>query len=310
MSQMREFYYASADGRNDIHAVEWLPDGDIRAVVQIAHGIAEHIGRYDDFARFLTKYGFLVVGNDHLGHGGSFSSEEDKGFFTEKHGWNTAVSDMHTLYEITCAYHPTLPYFLLGHSMGSFLARTYITKYSGELTGCILSGTGGQPAAACFFGILLTKLESLRLGSHGKSDRINKLCFGTYNKRISPTVTPNDWISRDGELVAKYMRDPGCGFVPSNRMVGDMLEGLISIGKSGSVAAVRKDLPVYFFSGGEDPVGGYGKGVTHVFDRFRRAGIEDVSLKIYPGGRHEMLNETNRTEVYSDILDWLNKRMP
>ncbi|MGE4484815.1 MAG: alpha/beta fold hydrolase [Oscillospiraceae bacterium] len=309
MSQMREFYYASADGKNDIHAVEWLPDGDIRAVIQIAHGIAEYIGRYDNFARYLAKFGFLVEGNDHLGHGGSYTSDDDKGFFAEKHGWDTAVSDMHTLYEITRAYHPKIPYFLLGHSMGSFLSRTYITKYSSELSGCILSGTGEQPAAACCLGSLLANIESLFFGNRGKSNRINNLCFGAYNKRINPTVTPNDWISRDGELVAKYIRDVNCGFIPTNRLVADMLGGLRFIGRKSSVDAVRKDLPIYFFSGGEDPVGGYGRGITHVYSRFYKAGFEDVSIKLYPGGRHEMLNETNKDEVYADVLEWLTKRI-
>lgn len=293
-----------------IHAVEWLPEKEKpRAVLQLAHGIAEYIKRYHDFAVFLSDNGFAVVGEDHLGHGESAKDAEHLGFFTEENGWWTVVSDMHILYETEHKKFEGLPYFLMGHSMGSFLARTYLTKYPGELSGCILSGTGHQSHALCTLGLAIAGLEKARLGKRGRSQLVYNLLFGSYNNHFKPVRTKADWISRDTDTVDAYVKDEGCGFIPTLGLVIDMLGGIQYITDGKNLQKMQKDLPVYFFSGDDDPVGSYGKGVKRAYTAFHNAGCTDVTLKLYPGGRHEMLNETNRGEVYRDVLAWLEKKL-
>lgn len=311
MARINEFAFLSSNGIDKIHAVEWLPEnGPPRAVLQIAHGIAEHIKRYGDFASFLAEHGFAVVGNDHLGHGQSCKSPECLGFFAETNGWFTAVADMHLLYEAARKKWECLPYFLMGHSMGSFLARTYLTQYTGELSGCILSGTGQQSRALCSLGLAITNMEKARLGKRGRSKLVYNLLFGAYNNHFKPVRTPADWISRDTQMVDDYIKDENCGFIPTLGLVSDMLGGIRYITDEKNLLKMQKDLPVYFFSGEEDPVGSFGKGVKKAYASFRKAGCTNVSCKLYPGGRHEMLNETNREEVYEDVLRWLEKQMP
>lgn len=310
MAQVQEFFFHSSDGHGKLHGIRWLPDsGEPKAVLQIAHGVAEYVARYDLFARFLADSGFAVVGNDHLGHGKSAPSKEDKGFFADKDGWNTVVKDMHLLYEQERAQYRGCPYFLLGHSMGSFLARTYLIKYPGELAGCIISGTGSQPLALCNFGLFAARLERLRLGPRGKSKFLDNLSFGSYNKRITPHRTPNDWLSRDSMIVDKYYNDEDCGFISSVSLFSDMLSGIKYISDRKNLQKMQKDLPILFMSGEMDPVGSYGKGVTAAYQSFLDAGCTDVTLKLYPEGRHEMLNETNKEEVYADIRQWLESKL-
>ena len=309
--KIQEFYYDSVKEHYRIHAVRWLPDKLApRGIVQISHGIAEYVRRYDGFARFLALKGFLVVGNDHLGHGGSYSGDRDKGFFAEKGGWSMVVRDMNTLRERTMREYPDVPYFLFGHSMGSFLARTYLIQYPGTLTGCVLSGTGQQSAAACDLGLAVSAGEKLRLGPYGRSKLVDKMCFGTYNSHISDHRSPYDWLSRDTKLVDRYVQDPDCGFLPTISLVMDMLGGIRTIGQAKNLAGMQKDLPILLLSGAEDPVGNYGKGVRRVYQLLLRAGCSDVELRLYPGGRHEMLNELNRADVWQDVLDFLLEKLP
>jgi alpha-beta hydrolase superfamily lysophospholipase len=310
MSRLDEFYLSSTDGRSKLHVMRWLPDdGHIRAVLQLAHGIAEHIGRYDAFARFMANNGFAVVGNSHLGHGQS-ASETDRGFFADNRGWDTVVEDLYLLYETTKTQYPGKPYFLLGHSMGSFLTRTFLIRYPGTLTGCIISGTGQQANALLNAGLALAAIERRLFGARRQSARLNLLCFGAYNRRIPNHRTPNDWLTRDSELVDKFTADDACGWVPTVGIFADLLGGIKFIGSKKNIAKMQKDLPILFISGREDPVGDYGVGVEKVYRLFKEAGIKDVTLKLYDGGRHEMLNETNREEVYNDVLAWINNRMP
>ena len=311
MAQSRQYYYPSTDEIHQIHAVRWLPEGDTkpRAILQISHGILEHVGRYDAFAAWLADKGFVVMTADHLGHGQSFENPEDYGFFAESGGWDLALKDMHRLYELAHLAYPNLPYFLLGHSMGSFLARSYLIQYPGELTGCILSGTGEQPDFVCAVGLLISKLERLRLGPHGRSKLANNLCFGGYNRHTARR-TDCDWLSRDDTRVDDYVADPLCGGVPAISLIIDMLGGIRFNHKKANLAKMDKSTPVFFISGEDDPVGGYGKGVHKAVDAFRKTGCTDIALKLYPGGRHEMLNETNRLEVYADILRWLGSHIP
>lgn len=299
---MEEFYLAS-NGAGRIHCGLWLPEGQPRAVVQIIHGIAEHIGRYDHFARFLTERGFAVCADDHMGHGLSVESGGVFGYFSG--GWMAAVRDERSLFEEMKKRFPAVPYFMLGHSMGSFLLRTYLYTYPGELTGAIISGTGWQPELALSAGLALCKLEQLRIGETGRSKLLKELMFGAYNKKFSPNRTPNDWICSDEAVVDAYTEDALCGFDATVGLTRDMLTGISMNQKKENLAKMDKTLPVLFVSGMQDPVGAMGEGVLRTIDAFKRAGLTNVTIRLYPEGRHEMLNETNRTEVYADVLSWL-----
>jgi alpha-beta hydrolase superfamily lysophospholipase len=310
MSWLTEFNLDSTDKKSRLHVMEWLPDDmNIKAVLQISHGIAEHIGRYDTFARFMANNGFAVVGNSHLGHGQSAPEEKDRGFFADTDGWNTAVRDMHLVYEKEHAKYPKLPYFLLGHSMGSFLTRTFLIEYQNLLTGCVISGTGQQAALLLDVGLAAAGAEKLLFGARKPSARLNTLSFGAYNKRIPNHRTPSDWLTRDCDTVDKYIADDACGFVPTIGLFADMLGGIKFIGKKKNIAKMQKDLPILFISGEQDPVGDYGAGPKKVAGLFKDAGLNDITLKLYEGARHEVLNETNKQEVYQDVLDWITGKM-
>lgn len=299
----------SGDGKTQLRVRKCVPEGEAKAVVQIAHGIAEHVGRYDDFAAFLASNGFVVVGNDHLGHGLSAKKKEDLGFFAEKGGWEIATGDMRRVYERFRAEYPGLPYFLFGHSMGSFLSRTYLIKYPDGLAGAILSGTGQQPGLIVYAGRGMGRREIKKHGARYKSPLLNAMAFGSYNQRFEPRRTVSDWLSRDPAVVDAYRADPLCAFVPSAALFTDMMEGFAFNQKRENLLKMKKDLPVYFMSGDADPVGAYGKGVKKAFESFKKAGMTDLSIRLYPEGRHEMLNELNRDEVYRDILNWLNSKL-
>ena len=297
------YTFRSADGVTPIHVREWVPDCDINGVVQIAHGINEYIGRYADFARFLASKGFVVVGNDHLGHGESVLSPDCLGFFALDDGWYKVVADMEQLRELTAAKWPEAPYFLFGHSMGSFLTRTYMIRYPGaKLSGVILSGTGQAPAPVVAAGRFLCDGDMLKNGPTHRSETISNVAF-------EPKRTKYDWLTRDEAVVDAYAKDPLCTFTPTTSLFRDMMYGLSIIGRQRNLAKMNKDLPVYFMSGDKDPVGGDGVQVAKVYSMFVRAGMKDVFYKFYKDGRHEMLNESNRDEVYRDILNWLFKKI-
>ncbi len=302
--------FTSANGRTQIHVRRCDPDCQTRGVVQIAHGIAEHIGRYDALAAYLASCGFVVAGNDHLGHGKSINDDSELGFFGENGGWELAVGDMHTLHEKLKEEFPDLPIFLFGHSMGSFLSRTYILRYRTGLNGVILCGTGQQPGSVIKAGQAMAKLEIRRHGSKYKSQRLNDLAFGKYNDAFAPVRTISDWLTRDEAEVDKYTEDPLCGYIPTAGLFSDMMSGLSYIGSMRNLTRMKNGLPVFFISGDKDPVGENGRGVIRVYQSFLRAGMTDVTLKLYHDCRHELLNELNKSDVYKDILVWLNSKMP
>ncbi len=297
-----DFVYPSADGVHQVHAVLWTPDGTPRGVVQLVHGICEYAARYTPFAEFLTQNGFVVAGNDHLGHGQTAKGPEEYGFFTQ---WWDLVRDVRGLQLKVKERYPHLPYFLLGHSMGSFVARTFLIDYPGALTGCILSGTGQEPAPTVALGKALTGL--------GDPRKVNKLFYqlsiGAYNAKFRPNRTGADWICRDEAVVDAYLADPLCNFPTKAGMNHAMMTGLQYVGSRANLAKMDKKTPVYFFAGDQDPVGAMGKGVKKVVGWFRDAGCQDVTLCLYPGGRHEMLNEINKEEVFRDTLAWLEKHL-
>ena len=307
MTSKEEFYFPSSDGEHQVHAILWLPEGDRpRAVVQLVHGISEYIDRYDAFANYLTGHGFAVVGHDHLGHGlTARKGRQEYGFLALEDGWSCLVRDIHTLRERTGAQFPHLPYFLLGHSMGSFAARTYLIDYPGDVDGCLLLGTGQESPSLVSLGRRISTVLSRTRRPRSLSKFITALSLGGYNRRFRPNRTPSDWISRDEAVVDAYVADPLCQFVPTVGMFRDMMTALQYISNPEQLSKMDPDTPVGLFSGDCDPVGSQGKGVQKVKGFFERAGCRDVSIKLYHGLRHEILNEHCKGQVYQDLLQWL-----
>ncbi|MBF0226431.1 MAG: alpha/beta hydrolase [Desulfobacterales bacterium] len=296
------------DDNVELFLMKWLPDDKnaVKGVVQLSHGMAEHISRYGDFASFLAESNFAVFGNDHRGHGKTAGSLENVGFFAEENGWELVVDDMHLISKLIKKEYPNVPVFTLGHSMGSFLCRHFMILYGNEINGAILSGTSGDPGFLGTMGMGVAKLASFFKGKKALSPIMDALSFGSFNKGFKPAKTKFDWLSRDEASVQKYIDDPYCGGIFSSGFFQDMLRGIKFINKKENIAKIPKDLPIYIFSGEKCAVGKNTKGVMEVANSFINAGIKDVSHKIYKDARHEMLNETNKKEVYSDVLNWLN----
>ncbi|MDR1272820.1 MAG: lysophospholipase [Clostridiales Family XIII bacterium] len=290
----------NGSGGENIRIFKWKAN-EPKALLQIAHGMAEHPARYDDFARFLTDHGISVYMNEHAGHGKEAST---LGFFPGPDGISHVVDDMKSLTDEMKGEHSELPIFLLGHSMGSFLARIYITKYAEGLTGCILSSTAGPNPLE---GVVLSiaKIQSKLKGPKSEAKFIDNLTGGMYLKRIKDPVNKRAWLSTVDDLCIKYDEDPYCGFVFTAQGYEGLLGMMVEINRKEWAGKVPTQLPVYLFAGSEDPVGDYGKGVIEVYRRLKDAGLTDLTAKLYPGGRHEMLNEANKEEVYDDTLAWL-----
>ena len=305
-----DFRFTAEDGQ-EIFVASWLPENskDIKAVVQLAHGMAEHILRYGRFAEFLNKHGFAVYGNDHRGHGKTAGVMENVGYFADEDGFGKVVKDMVQLTIQIEEKHPDIPVFLFGHSMGSLLSRNYLLQNGEKLKGAILSGTMGDPGLLGKVGLMIAKMESKLKGRKHKSPLLDKLSFGKFNGAFKPNRTDFDWLSRDNDEVDKYVNDPYCGTVFSIRFFKDLINGLEFVNKKSHAQMLRNDLPMYLFSGENDPVSKNGKQVYDVYNMYKDAGIKDIEMKLYLNGRHEMLNEINKEEVYSDVLNWLNKHL-
>ena len=303
---MRQDIWFDSKGAGKIHACRWVPEGQPRAVVQIIHGIAEFVERYDDFANFLNDQGVLVVAEDHMGHGQSINGDGIQGYFHG--GWFTAIEDSVQLMADTKAEFPDLPYILFGHSMGSFMARTILCKYPDcGLTAAVICGTGWQPAAA--LPAMVKMMEGIcKVSEETKpNEMLQKLVFGSYNKKVEHPRTPYDWLTRDDKIVDAYIAHPLCGFTPTAGLMREMTRGIHYIQQKKNLEAMNKQLPVFFIAGSDDPVGPYGKGVHTCAEAFRKVGMEDVSVRIYPLCRHEILNEINREQVYQDVWKWIEK---
>ena len=310
MATFREFNYPSSDGIHICWAGQWLPDeGQPRAVVQIVHGVAEHMGRYDAFARFLAGHGFAVCGEDHLGHGKTVT-DGVYGYFGQKNGWWTVTEDIRQLRQRMGEQFPGVPYFLLGHSMGSFLARTYLIRYPGTVAGAILMGTGQMPPALVAAGRVLAAREARKVGDRHSSPLVNKLAFEAYNQKFAPNRTGYDWLSASTENVDQYLADPLCGGDPTIGLFREMLRGIACIEKQENLKRMNRNTPVLFLSGQDDPVGDMGKGVRRAYRSFRRSGVRDVEIRLYQGLRHEILQETGREKVYADVAHWLEAHLP
>lgn len=303
------FNFLSSDGKTKIHGEEWLPAGEPKAVLQIAHGIAEYVHRYNDFAAFLAENGIAVVGEDHIGHGHSVAPGAPHIFFAEKDGWNKVVADIHTVRKIYGKKYPAVPYFLMGHSMGSFLARTYLIKFPGDVDGAIIMGTGHQSPALIAGGKAIGNIIGRFNGFDKPHNVVTNLAFGSYTKGIENVRTPLDWLSVNKENVDRYIADPMCGEPATVGLFLDMLGGIDFIRRQENVDKMDITKPVLFISGEEDPVGDCGKGVRAAFATFDVAGVKDLTCKLYPGLRHEILNEDCREEVCKYILGWLSERI-
>lgn len=309
MPTFKDFYFDSSTGVNKIHTRMCVPDGDVRATVQIIHGIAEHIERYDDFMSFLASNGIVAFGTDHLGHGKSIEKPEQKGFFADHDGWTYVVKDEEIVHHAVKSSYPDVPSVVFGHSMGSFITRTLLIRFPDAFDAAIISGTGNQSHALVFGGLAMGNIVTGLKGAHHYSKLLNNMAFGSYNKIYDKVRTDYDWLCRDEAQVDKYIADPLCGFIPTCSLFRDMMSGIKIVTTQKNLESMNKDTPVYFMSGDMDPVGECGKGVKLAYENFKKAGMKDVSIKLYKDGRHEMLNELNKDEVYSDILAWINSKI-
>lgn len=300
---VHDFYYPSC-GAGNIRARCWEPEGTPCGVIQLVHGIAEHVERYDDLANFLNTLGYLVVAEDHMGHGKSGDSQLARGYFYG--GWFAAVDDSYRLMQDTMKIYPGVPYVLFGHSMGSFIARTILARYPDSgIHGCVICGTGWMPEMVLSMGKSLASLIGKLFGEEKPNQFLHQMMFGSYNKRITNPRTSCDWLTRDAEIVDTYVADPDCGFVASAGLSKDMLSGIQYIQKTDVLAKMDCKLPIYFIAGGDDPVGNYGTGVLQAAEAFKKAGMQNVTCKIYPLCRHEIHNEINKESVYQDIVKWI-----
>ena len=305
---MRTDHYYDSCGKGRIHYCKWTPDGEIKGILQIVHGIAEFVERYDDFANYLNSQGYLVVAEDHMGHGKSVGKGGIRGYFHG--GWEAAVADTLQLMKDTMAEFPGLPYVLFGHSMGSFMARTILAKYPDSgISAAIICGTGWQPGPVLKIGQGICKLLCRDGAAELPNEKLQAMIFGGYNARVEHPRTDYDWLTRDEKIVDDYVANPLCGFTASEGLLRDMLSGMEYIQKPKHLERMKKALPVLFIAGGDDPVGNYGKGVEQTAAAFRKAGMERVDVKIYPLCRHEILNEINRRDIYQDVAAWIREKV-
>ncbi|HMV50613.1 MAG TPA: alpha/beta hydrolase [Blastocatellia bacterium] len=303
---MREHHFTfAADDGAKLFVYRWLPDvGCGKAVVHIAHGLAEHAGRYERLAEELTEHGYIVFANDHRGHGKTAQSLEELGYFSDENGWQRVLKDIEQISQVARRDYFGHPVVLFGHSMGSLIAQHLATWNLFDAVA--MSGANGLVSPLVHVGKLITRIERARLGRLGKSELLNKLSFDAFNKPFAPNRTAFDWLSRDEDEVDKYIADPMCGFLCSTQLWLDMLDAITQAAKPEFRAKVPKELPIYLFSGSRDTANAEGRGSTALAEHYRSIGMEKVSYRIFTQARHETLNETNREEVTEHLIDWMN----
>ena len=300
----RDITFPSSDGKNTIHAELFVPsDNNIKGVVQIAHGMMDYIGRYKGMADALCKAGYALAGNDHLGHGDSVATPEDYGFFASRGGYNYVIDDVKKMNDLIRKEIPGVPVVLLGHSMGSFISRLYAVKYSDSIDGLIIHGTAG-PNPATGAGLLLVKLLRAIKGERYRSKFVCSLADGGYNKGFDPAEGSGAWLTRDPSQVADRVGNPKNDFIFTLAGYEDLFNFLGDCNSSGWFRRFPKNLPTLVISGAEDPVGGFGKGVRYVYENLNKQGA-NVELKLFEGARHELFNETNREDVFTYLIAWL-----
>ena len=300
-------FWLTANDRSRLYVNQWMPEGQPKALVMLAHGMAEHSGRYGRLAEALCAAGYGLYAPDQRGHGRT-ADEGTLGLYAEKDGWNKVVGDLASLNQHIGQQQPGLPIILLGHSMGSYIAQAYLLHHSASLDGAILSGSNFQPVALYRAARLIARIERSRQGLRGRSALIDFLSFGSFNKAFKPNRTAFDWLSRDANEVDKYINDPLCGFRCTNQLWIDLLGGLQQISKASNLAQIDPGLPILVTGGECDPVS-EGKRLTHLANALRDAGCRQVQLTIYPQARHEVFNEINRDQVTGDVLAWLDQAL-
>ena len=299
---------ATTDSKNNLNVIIWETEKEPIGVLQIVHGMAEYIDRYDNFAKYMTEQGFNVIGHDHLGHGHSVSDEHDYGFFAEENGDKIIIEDMHSVTQYAREKWEELPNFILGHSMGSFCLRQYLTKYSNDVFGAIIMGTGWIPSSAALLGKTIATNTCKSKGSHTVNPLLIKLTLEPYNKPFAPARTNCDWLSRDEKQVDLYVNDKLCGFDFTAGAYKDFFAILEKIAKNRQLIGMRKSLPILITSGSVDPVGGK-KACEKLNAQYKRCGIDDVTLKLWENDRHEILNELDKSDVYRYIYNWLKSKI-
>jgi alpha-beta hydrolase superfamily lysophospholipase len=304
------FYFASADGLSRIFAQSWLPAGPPRATVQIIHGMSEHSGRYGEFAKYLAQNGLAVTAHDQIGHGKSVAVGQRYCFFAEQGGWQLALADIEQMRILAQEQWPDRPHFMFGHSLGSFLLRSYLlSPASAGLSGAIISGSGSISPAQLKLANLLIKMERRRLGAQGLSKLLYLAVQGGYNRQFRPIRTYIDWLSSDTDMVDDYLADPYCRKLPTVGLFDDVNKALAVIGQTATMQAMESTLPLLLISGENDPLGGNGRAVRKLYAQLKKAGCADVGIHLYPGCRHALHYEKNRQEVFADIADWLENKL-
>lgn len=299
-----------SDGKS-VYCRRWMPESSENpvAVVHINHGMAEHSKRYQWFAEELTRKGMVVYAHDHRGHGKTADQSGELGVFDRRIGWDRVVLDIKEVGERIRQEHKELPFILFGHSMGSLLCRDFLGRFDVSLAGAIFSGTAGRFVLRGKIGVIMARLCAVAAGADKPSPLMDKVAFGRYIKPFNPVRTKFDWLSRDPGQVDAYIKDPLCGFLCSAWLFVDVISGIGKINKKDHMAKTPADLPIYLLSGSMDPVGNFSKGVLAVGKAYRHAGVRDVTIRIYDGGRHEMLNETNKNEVARDVIHWIRDHL-
>ena len=300
-----EFNYMSSNGSTLIHCIKWIPDNPI-GIIQIVHGVTEHIGRYEEFASYMANLGYIVVGNDHLGHGKSIINDKPKMYIGKLGSWDYLVKDIHTLYELISEEYK-LPTYLIGFSLGSFVSRHYLIDYNPNYQKAILVGTGMQPGFILNIMKLIVKGEVKKIGEENTSKFIKDLSFGTYNKQIKNVKTDCDWLTSSEEEINKYLNDPLVGKDITGSLFYELLDGMVYTSKLSNIKKM-KELPILLLSGLDDPVGSKGSGVRKLENIYKKNGL-DVTLKLYEGKRHDLFHDTNKLEVFKDIEEYIKKEL-
>ncbi|MGB8329037.1 MAG: lysophospholipase [Polyangiales bacterium] len=300
-----DFSFQTIDGAK-LQINGWAIDQP-KAVVQVLHGMAEYGSRYARLAQALAAAGYTTYAHDHRGHGKSIPEGSPPGHIADNDSWNRIVEDAHGVNREIAKRHPGLPIIILGHSMGSFMLQQLLFEHPSDMAAAALSASNGKPPAIAVLGKLVARVERARVGKSNPSPILQRLTFGEYNKAFSPARTEFDWLSRDPDEVDKYIADPLLGFAVSTQAWLDLLNGLDRISNPSNVAKIPKSMPLYLFAGDKDAVGDFGKGMKRLYDAYKRAAIFDVRLKLYPGARHETLNEINRQEVTKDFIAWCDE---
>lgn len=304
--------YRSSDGKTQIRALTWEPEKNPgiapAGIVQIVHGMSEHVERYDEFARYLVSRGYIVCANDHIGHGESVADPSEWGCLPSVGGKEVLINDVHELCKtVASRYARQTPYIMFGHSMGSFIVRAYLARFAEGLAAAVICGTGQQPLLLSKFGNLVARRIAASKGDAYKSTFLDGLGAGSFAKKIDNPRTEFDWISTDDAVVDAYIADESCGVMFSAGGYATLTDLTGEVVTAAAAGAVPADLALLFVAGALDPVGDMGKGVERAVEQYRRAGVETVDLKLYEGMRHEILNEPGRAEVYADVADWIDE---